>query len=704
MTKPPENSGEDEAAATIAAWGTWDELLLACAVQRHGFKAWDSVASEVQSRTSLPLPLTTPHHCQLKYHDLHRRFSADDDENDSAVPWLDELRKVRVAELRQEVQRYDVSILSLQLKVKKLEEEREESLREDQQQPDLPEESKPARSGNDSLAAGGETGASLPEKTAAKSAAGEESDRENRSVNGSNSTGVKSEREKAGREAEPKTNKREEEDGEEPVRAGTGSSEKTDQASEESKPEGMDSYNGSSEPNRERRGEEEESDELRDSVAQSKENSSDVQSSASLTRRKKRKGRRVNEISCGGEVAETDDGSPAADLAGKKSQPLVDFLKMIRAHKHSCFFERRLAVQESDKYQNIIRQHTDIDTIQSKLRKGSYSSTPLSFFRDLLLLFDNALVFYPKSSPESATALELHRLVSAELHKKIKKPTPRSSSTQDAPVRPKPELERSDSLLAKHKSSVPIIVCRKRSSFSAKPSSTAMGQKGEPRSEDKRPASDPKQQQQQPQPNKAGGQEQQNLPKINNTVERSVTGARSLRRSNTNLKSSNASTSTTTTTTKKSPLGSTTDKAETPKTDQKKTEGAAASTKKRSAADFLKRIKRNSPAGKSKNTAGDPKNSQGGGGGGSGNGDQKKKQSGKGDKGEERASRQSGGGSSGAKHTKEDSSPSKRSVGRPPKKGGDSNAVAGKRIRDSGGGKEVAVAAALKRPRKRTRR
>ncbi|KAK4803100.1 hypothetical protein SAY86_001303 [Trapa natans] len=121
MANPSENSGEAE----TATWGTWEELLLACAVKRHGFKAWESVASEVQSRTSLPLPLTTPLHCQLKYQDLKRRFSAptataEDVENDSVspsgdkvdvIPWLDELRKLRVAELRQEVQRYDVSIL-----------------------------------------------------------------------------------------------------------------------------------------------------------------------------------------------------------------------------------------------------------------------------------------------------------------------------------------------------------------------------------------------------------------------------------------------------------------------------------------------------------------------------------------------------------------------------------------------------------------
>lgn len=227
------------------------------------------------------------------------------------------------------------------MKVKKLEEEREESLREDQQQLDPPEESKPDRSDPDRIADDVQTGASQPERTAAKSAACEESDRDNRSVNGSNSTGPKSEHEKAGGEAKPKR----EEDGEEPVRARTGA-EKMDQVWEESKPEGVDSYNGSSEPNRERRTDE--SDELQDSMAQSKENSSDVQSSASLTRRKKRKGRRVNEISCAGssgEAPDTDEASLATNLAGAKSHRLLDILKLIQAHKHSSFFERRVAVQ-----------------------------------------------------------------------------------------------------------------------------------------------------------------------------------------------------------------------------------------------------------------------------------------------------------------------------------------------------------------------
>lgn len=106
-----------------ATWGTWEELLLACAVKRHGFKDWNSVAMEVQARSSLPHLLTTARNCELKFQDLKRRFTSFQndavlnqngvgiaDKVDSAVPWVDELRKLRVAELRREVQRYDVSI------------------------------------------------------------------------------------------------------------------------------------------------------------------------------------------------------------------------------------------------------------------------------------------------------------------------------------------------------------------------------------------------------------------------------------------------------------------------------------------------------------------------------------------------------------------------------------------------------------------
>lgn len=111
-------------------WGTWEELLLACAVTRHGTSSWDSVAMEVQSRSPLS-HLLTPNKCRLRYLHLNSRFSSaaspenaasasasagesgaiGDPESSDAGAWVDKLRKLRVAELRREVERCDLSIV-----------------------------------------------------------------------------------------------------------------------------------------------------------------------------------------------------------------------------------------------------------------------------------------------------------------------------------------------------------------------------------------------------------------------------------------------------------------------------------------------------------------------------------------------------------------------------------------------------------------
>lgn len=132
--------------AEEVTWSTWEELLLAFAVKRHGLKDWDTVATELQNRqhhrgSSLLPGLLTAQICKDKFRNLKRRFmnhhhgggggsrennneskfqSDDDNENDDSVcisgggedafPWLEDLRKLRVAELKQEVHRYDVSI------------------------------------------------------------------------------------------------------------------------------------------------------------------------------------------------------------------------------------------------------------------------------------------------------------------------------------------------------------------------------------------------------------------------------------------------------------------------------------------------------------------------------------------------------------------------------------------------------------------
>lgn len=115
MTKP---DGIANDSAAVSAWGTWEDLLLAFAVNRHGSRAWDAIASELQKCTPFPAALSlTPQNCRSKFLDLKRRFLGDppDEDDDKAdalvsVPLLEELRKLRVAELRREVQRYDINI------------------------------------------------------------------------------------------------------------------------------------------------------------------------------------------------------------------------------------------------------------------------------------------------------------------------------------------------------------------------------------------------------------------------------------------------------------------------------------------------------------------------------------------------------------------------------------------------------------------
>lgn len=355
---------------------------------------------------------------------------------------------------------------------------------------------------------------------------------------------------------------------------------------------------------------------------------------------------------------------------------------------------------ESDRYKDIVKQPLDLETIQLRIQKGQYSSCTSAFFRDLLLLFTNATVIFPYDSPESQAARQLHRLVTTEMKnygQAQSDPIPRKNDS----LPPNVPLAKPDSLFSKNKASGPILVCRKRSSMSAKPSSTTFGQKGvdQPVFNDKkeRPSSDSKP----PMKPSSSDTDEEEPPKAK---EKPVTGARSLRRSNKNLNNKKLSSNST------PKAGSSGNKpSETPKPEKSKAEGGP-DKKRNAAADFLKRIKRNTSVEAVKGGSGGggggggSSSSSKGGGGGVGVKEQKKiVNNGKGDKGKERASRHSGGGgsASGDKRNKniENNSQSKRSVGRPPKKVVETNAGSSKRGRENS-----ASAGKDKRPKKRSKK
>ncbi|KAE8689986.1 Detected protein of unknown function [Hibiscus syriacus] len=654
------------------SWGTREGLLLACAVHRYGNDSWDSVAMELQKRTYTPQqPLFfTPLSCQQMFQDLKRRFSinGDDDKttnniSTTSVPWLDELRKLRVAELRREIQQYDLSIVSLQLKVQKLKEEREQSLIEngkETEKSDLEREK-----GSEKMEEENE-----PEnKTRRPVHSREESDRENHSVNEFNSTDPK--------EKSPGTGMEEakiEPEPFEPVGRETG------KVVQSVKPAGGDSCNGSSDTVAKELAENKEPVDPREtgdsseSVAESKRDepnreSSDVQSTASLSDKEKKKG-----TPDGPDKPDNRelDQSPAMKEVYVGSQPLVEFLEILRFHNIGSLFERRLESQETPDYLNLIRQHLDLETIQTRLEEGWYSGCQSKFFRDLLLLLNNAILFFSKESSEFAAAIQLRQLVSKEIATQFPNPSllPKEQSStlpeSQTPLKPEPEL--SLTLTMKTKLSVPLIACRKRSSIAAK-SSSGQEKKRQPTVSlmNEKPALDWKQ-------NDKSAEEA--VVTTKRRKERSASGAKKATKNakaqnNTNANGNSDSNNTTAAISSKG--GSLNENSESKGGKEKNNTNV--SSKKKSAANFLNRMRDN---GALTETLKGSDNGKGG------DAEQKKTSSSKG--GQQKGRSSTPRSRSSGRRRKEKVSPVKKSTGRPPKRA----VGAGKRGRevenDSGGG------------------
>ncbi|KAK6802661.1 hypothetical protein RDI58_000443 [Solanum bulbocastanum] len=101
------------------------------------------------------------------------------------------------------------------------------------------------------------------------------------------------------------------------------------------------------------------------------------------------------------------------------NQDFIKILNVVRSHKHCCLFESRLPSQEDLYYFKQIKQHMDLQIIQNKLEQDVYSNVKIaSFFRDLLLIFNNAIVYYPNETLQYSVALELRANIMGEMSKK----------------------------------------------------------------------------------------------------------------------------------------------------------------------------------------------------------------------------------------------------------------------------------------------
>ncbi|VVB03083.1 unnamed protein product [Arabis nemorensis] len=469
MAKPENDDTTPEKQQT---WGTWEELLLACAVHRHGTDSWNSVSSEIQKRTTNLRSLTASD-CRNKYTDLKCRFTQElglpeSVAEISTVPWLEDLRKLRVDELRREVEQYDLSISSLQSKVKKLEEEREISLNEldteIENSPDLDKIVEKKEHRRESVSDSAEPVVPKPPIT---------------SVNGSISPDPKEDSPGTGSE----NAKRDEEmvgldDGGEAKLAGEDSCRGSCEGVEKESAENSERV----EPGRRT--------ELTESMAESEgggnggdeggKETSDVQSSASLPRK-------------GTSEPENEDQSPSTkDLFPVESQPSISFVEILLSNPCGSHFSRRLETQETLEYSKIIREHIDLEIIRKRVEEGWYKSSMNKLFRDLLLLINNARFFYPKKTSEFNFAVQLNELVKKQITTTTIKKKPKEISPPKANsclelvpfVETVNTVSSSKPVSSKPRMSVPIVACRKRSSLATKPLPPGSDKKDETFGED----------------------------------------------------------------------------------------------------------------------------------------------------------------------------------------------------------------------------
>lgn len=90
--------------------------------------------------------------------------------------------------------------------------------------------------------------------------------------------------------------------------------------------------------------------------------------------------------------------------------------------------------QKRARYRRVIKQHMDIGTIKSRIVSHSIKSAK-ELFRDLLLLANNALVFYSRRTREYKAAIALRKLVMKEYKKGLKRPVKLEAELGDDPPR-----------------------------------------------------------------------------------------------------------------------------------------------------------------------------------------------------------------------------------------------------------------------------
>ncbi|XP_065879977.1 uncharacterized protein [Euphorbia lathyris] len=351
-------------------WGTWEELLLSGAVLRYGTRDWDLVSAELRTRTVCPFNFT-PEVCKAKYEDLQQRYPG-------CKVLFEELRKQRMAELRRALEKSEDSIGSLEskLEVLKLKRTVYKNVGCDSSQTEsvLPfrksdgvVETSSKETSKDGLSAGSFT-------------------QENR-TNWSPECQIEDIETKPDVSLLPKQEK-----------------------------VSSIGYLAETFSIRRRRGKRKRKD-CRKEAKEGSIGESEFWGSADVLSATLCKENSVSSSGQTGRCSGVDDKSGGSTK--DESPDLTRIFDAIAENKCATVFRRRLDSQKRGRYKKMILQHVDFDTLRSRIASHAITSVK-EMFRDLLLLANNALVFYSKTTREYKSAYLLREIVTKSLRENLK--------------------------------------------------------------------------------------------------------------------------------------------------------------------------------------------------------------------------------------------------------------------------------------------
>ncbi|KAL0363359.1 UNVERIFIED_CONTAM: hypothetical protein Scaly_1291100 [Sesamum calycinum] len=353
-------------------WGTWEELILGGAVLRHGTQDWNVVASELQARSLYPHSFT-PEVCKAKYEDLLRRYCG-------STAWFEELRKRRVAELKRELARSEDSIGSLESKIKSLEAEKQSSNHADYGSSQTESPLPPALNSDGTESSGKEV--SKDEYSAGSFT----KDTRTR-------TSWLCERHPQEMETDTKPDV----------------SVSSEQDKDLSIGKVVGAGYGQGVTIRKRRGQRKRKDSNR-AVKEASVGESDNLGSSNIASTTQKE---ASTSDCARTIRDSGINNRNGGSHTVKRHNLMEIFQSVARSEPAAVFRHRMDSQKRARYRKVIKQHLDIGTIRSRIMGQSIKSAK-ELFRDLLLLANNALVFYSRRTREYKSALSLRQLVMKE--------------------------------------------------------------------------------------------------------------------------------------------------------------------------------------------------------------------------------------------------------------------------------------------------